>query len=95
MDNTFELIYSDEYLLDLEKHLKSGQKNILKKINDLLDELEISPKTGIGKPEILKGFSDRLIYSRRIDQKHRLVYEILEEEKIIKILSAYGHYKDK
>ena len=59
-----------------------------------LAELQEHPRTGTGKPELLSG--DRAgQWSRRISQKHRLVYEI--EETIVKvdILSAYGHYEDK
>jgi len=33
------------------------------------------------------------IYSRRINIKHRLVYEVLEEDKIIKIISLWTHYE--
>ena len=31
-------------------------------------------------------------YSRRINIKHRLVYEVLEEEKTVKIISLWTHY---
>ena len=33
------------------------------------------------------------LYSRRINIKHRLVYKVLEEEKVIKILSLWTHYE--
>lgn len=95
MDIIYTIDFKSSAENDLEKLAKSGQLKLIEKAKTMIIEIRTSPKTGIGKPEILKGFSDRLIYSRRIDQKHRLVYEILEEEKIIKILSAYGHYKDK
>ncbi|MCO6449027.1 MAG: Txe/YoeB family addiction module toxin [Ignavibacteriales bacterium] len=36
----------------------------------------------------LKGF-----ISRRINKQHRLVYEVLEEEKIIKVLRMWTHYE--
>lgn len=32
-------------------------------------------------------------YSRRINQKHRIVYEILEDKKIIKVLRMWSHYE--
>ncbi|WP_311325381.1 hypothetical protein [Capnocytophaga sputigena] len=41
----------------------------------------------------LKGYGERNVYSRRIDKKHRLTYEVFEEERYIEILSAYGHYE--
>lgn len=57
-------------------------------------ELQEHPTTGTGQVEALKGFGERAIYSRRIDKKHRLIYEIFEEEKIVAVLSAYGHYEE-
>lgn len=33
-------------------------------------------------------------YSRRINIQHRLVYQVLEEEKIVKVLSIWSHYED-
>lgn len=51
-----------------------------------------NPLEGTGKPELLKHHGPN-IYLRRINDKHRLVYQ-LEEEKII-ILACYGHYIDK
>ena len=90
-DETYKLKYSDEYLNHLKKHLKSGQRKVLAKIDSLLDEIEIHPTTGQVEP--LKGYGERNVYSRRIDKKHRLTYEVFEEEKYIEILSAYGHYE--
>lgn len=86
--------YSDKYPLHIEFHKKSGQKKNLDKIATFLHELEEHPTTGTGQVEPLKGYGERSVYSRRIDKKHRLVYEVFEEEKIVKILSAYGHYED-
>ncbi|MBR1922786.1 MAG: Txe/YoeB family addiction module toxin, partial [Paludibacteraceae bacterium] len=52
------------------------------------------PQTGTGHPEQLKGDKAGL-WSRRINKKHRLIYEIHETEVIVLILTAYGHYEDK
>lgn len=94
MSDKYSLQETNKFIESLDKHKKSGQgKNILK-IFSLLEEMETHPSTGTGKPEPLKGYGERSVYSRRIDQKHRLVYEIFEEEKIIKLISAYGHYND-
>lgn len=92
-EETYKLKYSDEYLNHLEKHLKSGQKKLLVKIDSLLDELEVHPTIGTGQVEPLKGYGERNVYSRRIDKKHRLTYEVFEEEKYIEVLAAYGHYE--
>lgn len=85
---TFE--YSNKYQLHIELHKKSGQKKIIDKIATFLHELSIHPTTGTGQVESLKGYGERNVYSRRIDKKHRLTYEVFEEEKRVEILSAYG-----
>jgi toxin YoeB len=57
-----------------------------------LEELEYNPKIGVGNSKPLKhelsGF-----WSRRINKKDRLIYEIIEEpNKLVVIISALGHY---
>lgn len=95
MENDFKIIPTETYFEHLSLHQKSGQKSLIKKISVFLTELKENPMIGTGKPELLKGFSERKVYSRRIDQKHRLIYEVFEEEKRIELLSAWGHYDDK
>ncbi|MCJ8498389.1 Txe/YoeB family addiction module toxin [Chryseobacterium salipaludis] len=73
---------------------KSGEKALFKKVTALLEEIVQNPKVGTGKPEQLKHHQVS-VWSRRIFGKHRLVYEIHDEEIIIILLSAYGHYTDK
>ena len=74
--------------------LTEEQKKIIKKIASFLSELEENPTQGTGQVERLKHYGERSVWSRRIDQKHRLVYEVFEEEKRVELLSAYGHYND-
>ncbi|MGN0547600.1 MAG: Txe/YoeB family addiction module toxin [Acutalibacteraceae bacterium] len=64
-------------------------KQILKRINQLIKDISRSPFEGVGKPEPLKGNLSGL-WSRRIDEKHRLVY--LVEENAVLIFSCKGHY---
>lgn len=65
----------------------------LKKINKLLEDIKRNGvMQGIGKPEPLKHDQSGL-YSRRIDEKNRLVYSI-DESQNIKINSCKGHYND-
>ena len=64
----------------------------MKKINNLLKDIERNGNVGLGKPEPLKGdFSG--YWSREIDEKNRLIYKI--EENIIKIIQCKNHYNDK
>ena len=66
-------------------------RKTLKKINELLEDIRRNgAMKGIGKPERLRY---RPGYSRRIDEKNRLVYEI-DELQNIKIISCRGHYDD-
>ena len=79
---------TEEAESDIEKHKKSGDKSILKKIDNLFNELREHPKVGTGKPEILKHYKIPT-WSRRINSKHRLVYRIKEQEIIVLVLSLW------
>lgn len=91
----YEIEETPTFLQDMEKYKKAGQKKTLLKVFELLEDAIISPKSGKGHPEALKGYGEQHIFSRRIDKKNRLVYQILEEDRKIKLLSAWGHYDDK
>ncbi len=66
-------------------------RKTLKKINELLEDIRRNgAMKGIGKPERLRY---RPGYSRRIDEKNRLVYDI-DELQNIKIISCRGHYDE-
>lgn len=91
----YEVEIMPSALLDVEKHQKSGQNILLNNIGNFINEIKTTPKVGTGKPEELKGYGERSVWSRRIDQKHRLTYEIFEQEKIVKILTCFGYYEDK
>lgn len=65
-------------------------KQILKKINDLIIEIDRTPYTGSGKPEPLKhAFSGW--WSRRINHEHRLVYFV--DDNTLVIEACRYHYK--
>ena len=76
------------------QQLKRSEPIAFVKLQKLLSELIIHPTTGTGRPKPLKHDLSGL-YSRRITQKHRLVYKINETEINILIVSASGHYTDK
>lgn len=65
-------------------------KKTLKRINQLIKDIEKNNPIGIGKPEQLKGDLSGF-WSRRIDDRNRLVYRIIDEE-ILEIVSCRGHY---
>ena len=85
---------SKEALADLSKIKKSGKKTAILRIEKIFLELEIHPTTGIGKPEKLK-YKNENVWSRQINKKDRLVYEIIDHEVVVIIISAFGHYNDK
>lgn len=64
-------------------------KKILKKINVLIKEIQRTPFEGSGRPEQLK-YDLAGYWSRRIDQEHRLVYQVTETE--ILIYACRFHY---
>ncbi len=91
----YKIAISDRAQAGIDKHKKSGNKSLVQKIFKLLLEVAEHPRTGTGQIEHLKGYTDREMWSRRIDQKHRLVYEIKDDELIVIAVSTYGHYDDK
>ena len=67
-------------------------KKTIKRINQLLKSIDRDgAMQGIGKPELLK-YNKSGLYSRRIDEANRLVYEIFDGQIIVK--SCKGHYED-
>lgn len=89
--------YSVNITEEAEKHFNffvKNDKKLIKKINNLIKDLEAHPKTGIGKPERLK-YKEEELYSRRITQYHRMVYKVEDESKSVIIISLHGHYEDK
>jgi toxin YoeB len=64
-------------------------KRTLKRLNELLKACQRTPFEGVGKPEALKHKLAGL-WSRRIDDKNRLVYEVLDDA--IVVVSCRHHY---
>ena len=72
-----------------EAKLRKENVKLAHKLWTLVFDIAKHPFEGLGKPEALKGTLSGS-WSRRIDEKHRLVYRV--EEDIIYLLSCYGHY---
>lgn len=79
---------------DLKQIKKSGQKSDMEKISRFFEEISENPRIGTGKPEQLK-YYDGEVWSREINKKDRLVYEIFEDEILVVVIQAKGHYNDK
>ena len=71
---------------------QAQDRKTLKRINDLLKDIDRAGYTGIGKPEPLTG-NLRGYWSRRIDETNRIVYRIKDNR--IEIIQCGTHYRDK
>ncbi len=74
---------------------KSGDKATLKKIANLLIELQEHPRTGTGQVEHLKHYVYEETWSRRINKQYRMIYEIHDLEVYVAVVSLRSHYGDK
>jgi addiction module toxin, txe/yoeB family len=84
-------VFSDEAWEDFEYWTKQDRKT-LKRILQLLQDIDRNGYEGIGKPEALKGDLSGF-WSRRIDDCNRLVYRIKNEQ--IEIAQCGSHYSEK
>ena len=72
-----EVVYSEKAQKDREFWKKSGNKAIMNKISALIENIQLHPFDGIGKPEPLKhNLAGK--WSRRINQEHRIIYEVTD-----------------
>lgn len=85
----YKVVYTKAAVKDIEK-LKAA--HLADKAKALVDLIKQNPYQIPPSYEKLLGDLDGL-YSRRINIKHRLVYEVIEDEKIIKIISLWSHYE--
>ena len=78
----------------IRQHFKSGDKASIKKIEKILFELSETPYAGIGNPEPLK-YELTGFWSRRINQKDRMIYKVEADIVTVFVISAMGHYSQK
>ena len=87
-----ELKFTPDAKKDLEWWKQNGDATSKRKIQRLLTEMEEHPRTGTGKPELLSGDLSG-VWSRRINQEHRILYEIHDNVLLVLVLSMKYHYK--
>ena len=85
----YKLLFSPQAQKDAKK-ISSG--NLKAKVQQLLTLIKIDPLQYPPAFEYLKGTLAGKI-SRRINKQHRLVYEVFEKEKIIKVYRMWTHYQ--
>lgn len=85
----YKIVYSHTALKDIQK-LKSAHLEI--KAKELIDILKENP---FKSPPIFEKLSGDLkgAFSRRINSKHRIVYQVFENEQTVKIISLWTHYE--
>lgn len=81
-------IFSSSVVQDLKQWSKNNPQ-LVKRVFELLNDIDKDPFHGIGKPEPLK-HDLKGCWSRRINDEHRLVYEVHNAD--INIVSVHGHY---
>jgi len=84
----YQLLFSPQAKKDSKKIASSGLKS---KVQELLALIEKEPLKYPPKFEYLSSNLKGKI-SRRINKQHRLVYEVFEEEKLIKVYRMWTHY---
>lgn len=85
----YKIVYTKKSVRDIEK-LKAAKLD--QKTKSLIELVRENPFKAPPSYEKLQGDLSGA-YSRRINIKHRFVYEVLEEEKTVKILSMWTHYE--
>lgn len=83
-----DFVFQDRFLEDLH-HWVRVDSRLASRVLDLVDDVKRAPFEGKGKPELLK-HNLRGLWSRRIDDEHRLVYEVLPDR--VLFVSARFHY---
>jgi Txe/YoeB family toxin of toxin-antitoxin system len=85
----YTIIFISQAQKDAKKLSSSGLKA---KALQLIEIIKENPLQYPPEYEFLKGDLKGLI-SRRINKQHRLVYEILEDEKLVKVYRMWSHYE--
>ncbi len=89
MVNSYRLVYTKQALKDTKKIAASNLKS---KVVGLLALIEKNPSKSYPPYEKLVGDLQGAC-SRRINIQHRLVYQVLEEEKVVKVIRMWTHYE--
>ncbi len=87
---TYKLRILDNAQEDLD-WLRRNDRTSYIKCFDLVREIIHEPRGGTGKPERLRYF-EKEVYSRRVNQKDRMIYTIYETSGEVDISSFRGHY---
>ena len=86
----FEIFYTHQAMKQIKNYLKNS--SLKDKTKKLIEIIKTNPyQTPPPYEKLFLG--SQKCYSRRINVQHRLVYEVIENQNAIKILSVYTHYE--
>ena len=85
----YKLYYTNQAKKDAKKLVETKLKN---KAQSLLGLMQKDPYAYPPEFEFLQGDLKGAI-SRRINKQHRLVYQVIEEEKVVKVIRMWTHYE--
>lgn len=89
----YTLHYSRQAVQDWETLKRNGNRSLRTRAEQLMDILHENP---LSSPPSIKKLNGELhgLYARRLNLQHRLVYQVLEEENAVKVVSMWTHYGD-
>ena len=86
---SYKIVYRKQVVKDIPKIKGAKLEDNVKR---LIEVVRVNPFQNPPPYEKLLGDLNGA-YSRRINNKHRFVYQVYEEEKIVKIISIWSHYE--
>ena len=93
MEVAYRLVFFKDAIKDIDYWKRSGNKQAINKIDKIIEVLKENPHSpSPGEPEALKYTAG---YSRRINKKDRITYDINEATREVVIFRMRGHYDDK
>ena len=86
---SYRVVFTKQAIKDSKKIKKLP---LATRAREIIEVLKKDPMTKNPRYEALQG-DLRGAYSRRLNIKHRIVYQVLEKEKIVKVLRMWTHYE--
>ena len=91
----YAVLLSEQAKEEIVAIKKSGDKSTIKKVTNMLLELQEHPRTGTGQVEHLRHYAFEETWSRRINKQYRMIYEIHDSEVYVAVISLRSHYGQK
>jgi toxin YoeB len=89
----YKIYYTRQALDDWDTLKRQGRPSLVTRAEQLLEQIGNNPFSPCPPYKKLNGELTGL-YARRLNIKHRLVYQVIEDSKAIKVVSMWTHYHD-